>query len=103
MSIGSKFQTSNKPLSADNRAVFGCGLWGFPLITPPQFRLGCISLGVIITETYFMIFTILCSPDKVVGLTQERFHLVYKVMLSHYLIKHHTMRAYGECTYIFSH
>jgi hypothetical protein len=62
----SKFQTSNKLLSADNRAVFACGSWTFPVITPPQFRLGYIILGVIITETYFLIFTstILCSPDK---------------------------------------
>jgi hypothetical protein len=54
----------NKLLSAYNRATFGCDLWSIPLITPPQFRLGYIILGVIITETYFMIYTLLCIPDK---------------------------------------
>jgi hypothetical protein len=46
----SKFQTSNKLLSV-NRAVFACGSWTFPLITPPQFRLVYIILGAIITVT----------------------------------------------------
>jgi len=44
--------SSNKPLHAYNRAVFAYGSWTFPLITSPQFGLGYITLGAIITKTY---------------------------------------------------
>lgn len=94
--LPSKFQT-NKPLCTYNRGVFACGSWTFPLITLPQFGLGYIILGVIITETYFMIFTILCSLDKSGGVDTGKVP-PHDIPLP--LPKHHNMRAYGECTYI---
>jgi len=50
-----------------------------------------------------MIFTILCSLDKSGGVDTGKVppH-IQGYVISLPLPKHHTMRAYGECTYISS-